>query len=601
MDVRPNYCSIESVFSENNKFEVPKYQRAYSWQKDNIIQFADDVLALYQSVRKDDNVVEHFLGGIVCVKVNNADPLDDKVVYQLVDGQQRLSTTVILISRVIQKINSLELNAEQVNTRSRRVKKYKSRFIDVVTEENNEEVVQAKLSLSKRDKSYFDDLVRGSGTLEVTCPSHKLIKGAASFFDTFISNYFIGDQPDETMNNLDLLFKVVSRSCKILMIKMSDVNDAYRLFQVINDRGRSLTAGDLLRASSLGGVDSIGASEQDLDKLEFKWDAITKDGSGVTDNRLLAYLVSKTAKKARKSTLFEDFNRKFFSEPEAIAKQVNALDLGMTSFNLLASGEWPYPNSKFTAYQKSKLYTLVVKFKHTHCLPFLLAALQLPEKKFYQIVFFLEKFFFLFKVALDKRITPVTNIYLEQIETINSSADIYQTKIFVDALVGVIRSKVTRNEVVSYLSALEFQSGGDNRHIKYLLTALEESDAWVVAEYRKGWAGLYAKQAKELSSDGFVYTIEHIYPQTAEGEYRSTELEPLKNTLGNLTILVDSENADLGNSPYLHKKDAYLNSRLNITSGISEYEDWGVEELTARKEELFKRIMSIFSFGYGIN
>ncbi|ELB2876074.1 DUF262 domain-containing protein, partial [Vibrio alginolyticus] len=119
MDVKPNYCSLEQVFSENTLLKVPKYQRAYSWQKDNIDQFTSDIEVLFKSFQSGATDENHFLGGVVCVRIPNKDVLDDKVVYQLVDGQQRLSTTVLLISRLIHFLKGMKLNEESSGIRER--------------------------------------------------------------------------------------------------------------------------------------------------------------------------------------------------------------------------------------------------------------------------------------------------------------------------------------------------------------------------------------------------------------------------------------------------------------------------------------------------
>ena len=125
MEVKPNYCSMDTVFGESTIFLVPKYQRAYSWEKNNVTQFCEDLYDLYDKKKENDLVGQHFLGGIVCVRQGNEDELDEKVIYQLVDGQQRLSTTVLLVSRMIHFLQELKLTGSESETRDKRVIKYK--------------------------------------------------------------------------------------------------------------------------------------------------------------------------------------------------------------------------------------------------------------------------------------------------------------------------------------------------------------------------------------------------------------------------------------------------------------------------------------------
>ncbi|GAL18570.1 hypothetical protein JCM19235_1993 [Vibrio maritimus] len=364
MDVKPNYCSLEQVFSENTLLKVPKYQRAYSWQKDNIDQFTSDIEGLFRSFQSgsvDDN---HFMGGVVCVRIPNKDVLDDKVVYQLVDGQQRLSTTVLLISRLVHFLKGMKLNEDNSGIRERRVAKYRSKFIEFVAEENGKDVNFPRITLSRRDKDYYHNVVLNDVIGDSDLASHKLIKNSVNKIDSWFKKLFKDESEEDILRSSDILFRVISSALKILMIKMSDVNDAYRLFQVINDRGRSLTAGDLLRASSLGMYDNGTRHDSDLESLENIWDSITVDGASATDNKLIAYYNAHVGKTVRKSALFEDFNKEFFKSTHDIKNEIEDLSTGVSLYQSLSKGKWPYANSHLTGYQKRN-YTISSLYSST--------------------------------------------------------------------------------------------------------------------------------------------------------------------------------------------------------------------------------------------
>lgn len=599
MDVKPNYCSLEQIFSENTLLMVPKYQRAYSWEKDNVEQFTSDIELLFnnfQNGRVDEN---HFLGGLVCVRVPNDDVLDDKIVYQLVDGQQRLSTTVLLISRLIHFLKAMKLDDQNSGIRERRVIKYRSKFIEFTAEENGKDVNFPRITLSRRDLDYFHAVVLHGVVGESDLASHKLIKGAISKIDVWLKSLFKDQSEDDVLRNSDMLFRVISSALKILMIKMSDVNDAYRLFQVINDRGRSLTAGDLLRASSLGMYDTGNIPDSEIEALENVWDAITVDGATSTDNKLIAYYNSNVGRMVRKSALFEDFNKEFFRDSADIKHEITKLSDGVNLYSLLSRGAWPYKASNLTGYQRKKLYNLVVIFKHSHCLPLLMSATKLSEKKFYQLTFFLEKFFFVFKVALDKRMGPVTKLYNSTIEKINENPSHYQVKWFLDGLREIIASKIRYSEIVSYIDGLFYVSDGDNRHIKYILSTFEENHRWLkngnfhpVLMYKNAFKGLV--------DDSFIYTIEHLYPANAPEGDKNFEMEELKNKLPNLTLLYEQDNSRFRNFPFIIKKGEYLHARLNTTIELSNLDGFEKNQFLDRRELLITQFGKIFSFGVEI-
>ncbi|WP_370277693.1 DUF262 domain-containing protein [Pontibacterium sp.] len=494
MDVKPNYCSIESVFSDSNTFIVPRYQRAYSWRKENHIEYADDLLSLYDKHQNNNKEAEHFFGGIVCVKVENDNPLDDKSIYQLVDGQQRLSTTVLLVSRMVEAIDKLVGDAEFNELRLRRIAKYESKFIEIVSEENNAEIRYPRVSMSARDYEFYDSHVRSRAAAEPVATSHKLLMEASDYFDKWLVENFINSEDSmKSLSNIDVLYRVLSKSCKFLLIKMSDVMDAYRLFQVINDRGRSLTAGDLLRASSLGEIANSNLAELELERSEKAWDFITSRGSSETDTLLTNYLIANTGKSQRKSALVENFSKEFFSDKTSIPEEIRKLEEGINTLVSLSEGRWPYDSNKISDVRKAKLHSLMVVLGHKHALPFLLAATKLSEKKFAEVVFYLEKFFFVYKTALGKRVTPLSNLYYRQIKWINNEGNNlsdYQPKIFFSELYAILE-KVSAFEVVEYLNSLRYEKDGNNKGLKFVLSLLEENYEWVVNKKTRRGLDLY--------------------------------------------------------------------------------------------------------------
>ncbi|MGK0272604.1 MAG: hypothetical protein ACI88H_003277 [Cocleimonas sp.] len=597
MDVKPNYCSLETVFSENTLYEVPMFQRAYSWKNENVIQFTSDIENLYTNIQQNGGDDSHFFGGIVCVKQKNKDVLDEKTIYQLVDGQQRLSTTVLLVSRLIKYLRSLKLTDEQSGIRERRIQKYKNKYLEFKSEENGKDVLFSRISLSRRDRDFYEAYVIKSQNINAELESHKLIMAAALKIDHWLRTFFQNCPVEEILSKSDIIFRVLSTACRILMIKMSDVNDAYRLFQVINDRGRSLTAGDLLRAASLGAYDSVdGVDKKNLIELENKWDHITRGDSNNTNNKLIAYYTSKVGKACRKITLFEEFNKEFFSDTSKIKEQIEEVDKQLKLYDNLHNGIWPYKDSSLSGFQKRKLQNITVIFKHTHGLPLLMAASQLKEKKFYQIVYYLEKFFFIFRVALEKRMTPVTKLYFETIKQINRSSETYQVQHFLNGLKKIIGEKITKAEFDTYLESLQYVKDGDNRHIKYLLSNIEENWNWISIENINP-VMMYKKAFRGLADNSFIFSIEHIYPKNAKTSEKNQKLEPLKHSLGNLALLYDQDNSAFENEHFNIKKEQYGKSRLNSTMELQHFAQFEHSDLSGRYALCCKRLTRIFFLG----
>lgn len=596
MDVKPNYCKLSSAFSDGTIFRVPKYQRAYSWRKDNVRQFCEDMNELYQAHISGESA-EHFLGGIVCVKVEADNGLDERNIYQLVDGQQRLSTTILYFSRLIQKMRLLNLNDEDGELRTRRASDYENKFINLAVEENNEIIKIPRISLSKRDLNFYSDLIsKPSEDIPEKYKSHKLLNEAKKIIDKYLDRIVV-ENGSESLENLKVLYQVVSVCCKILMIKMTDVKDAYRLFQVINDRGRVLTPSDLLRASSLGDLESAeNISIAKMDLLIEAWDDIT--GYDKTDERLIEYYASREAKKTRRVSLFEDFNKSFFSDSAKTEENIIMIRDGITSLDNISNGVWPYVDSNTTLYQQNKLSNLVVKLKHKQAVPLLfVASSKLPESKFYEMLFYIEKFFILYKVALDKRFDSVSRIYLKEIDLINSNPDIYQVKNFLNKLKVILEDRVTQSEINSYLNTLQYSDGEDNRVIKFILLAVEESFEWLSNGSKQGSLGMYKQHEKNISPEMNRYTLEHIYSNNG---HKDKDLESNKHDLANLSLLFDQENVDVDNKNFSDKKPYYKKSRIKISNELADYDNWDVFSFRERKSLMHARITRILSLSANI-
>lgn len=108
MNINPSYETIGSVFEKNILFEVPKYQRYYAWDDEQVDDFIRDIDRIYQH-HNTEKAIEHFFGGIVVVK--KAIPGSNRQQRELIDGQQRITTTILLIIGLLRKLEKIKTGA----------------------------------------------------------------------------------------------------------------------------------------------------------------------------------------------------------------------------------------------------------------------------------------------------------------------------------------------------------------------------------------------------------------------------------------------------------------------------------------------------------
>src|SRR5271163_492492 len=95
--IEPRYGVLQTLFADR-VFRIPHYQRFYSWQKRQRADLFDDLERLAN--RTDDQ--HHFMATIVCHKTNETKDVGASQyrVYDVVDGQQRLTTLIILLKSI---------------------------------------------------------------------------------------------------------------------------------------------------------------------------------------------------------------------------------------------------------------------------------------------------------------------------------------------------------------------------------------------------------------------------------------------------------------------------------------------------------------------
>ena len=160
--------NIKKILVDDEKFyQVPDYQRPYSWDKDNLADLVDDLTNAYLN-NQDEN---YFCGSLVLVNDENHTRFD------IIDGQQR-TTTFTIMACVFRDLyfNNLENRAKDYINNSIQDKydenKRKLKFLTDIKYQNNFEQTVLKKIDFKDTKNIEKDI---KGVLEIPCQSNKII------------------------------------------------------------------------------------------------------------------------------------------------------------------------------------------------------------------------------------------------------------------------------------------------------------------------------------------------------------------------------------------------------------------------------------------
>ena len=329
MNIETAHQSITLLLEQNPIFRVPKYQREYAWDTDAIEDFVEDLNKCLEA-RCNGNERNHFFGGIVGARLNV--PGSSRPSYEVIDGQQRISSFVMLAAAVVSLMRTIsdDIESKPPAERDEKALKY---FKDTVSKiettylthkyaEGLEYKTAPKLTLSKADDDYFQSVLAGRRR-EPQRPSHERIEYAWERLNTFLLDVLKKEHSSsgKATRLQHLIDNVLAEDCTVIFMWSDDRTVAYRIFQVLNDRGVSLTSGDLLRARTLELLDhsSVIATQ---DQVAIRWDSTLAYAPSSIDDYLLWYFASYEGKRPKQSEVADSFMKVRFSE-SSLSKPIN--------------------------------------------------------------------------------------------------------------------------------------------------------------------------------------------------------------------------------------------------------------------------------------
>lgn len=593
MNVNPVFASVGSFLNHKPIYKVPKYQRSYAWDKLEIEDFVKDLQHSFQK-RKAGAAINHFFGGIVSVERSVAGTVNQSE-FELVDGQQRMATFILLASSIIAVYKTLLTAASAAGDMSNisiiegRIKELKQRFIEFEQEVNRRRHTVEVLMLSRSDEQAFRDIVRQIPITPTRASHYKLMHAYDEILKT-VENLSGTTTLTDKLDNLEILKELIDGDFSLIHIKTSDEREAYTLFRVLNDRGKSLTDGDLLRARTLELLEGHSSQQASAETL---WDEILADEPKVTEEYMRWIYSSFKGARPGVDTLFDDYLDLFYpahrqssvsvAEADAVLRSTQTIFKEIQNCRKLTKGEWPYSLlMPLTQWDSNRLDLLIKELRLTITMPILLAACHLPQQSFSEIIQVVERFMFRFKLIGNQHITPAINIFHSEAVIIRGSISTYNPVSLRNLLHTLQLSKVNDSLFKRQLETLAYKDGGGNQTLKYFLMTIEYYLGW----YRLGAIGEPACRDKTRIYTFSATTIEHIYPKNAHGAVINPNVEPLKNSLGNLTFMGPADNQMGGNDGFAIKKSIFIASSVSMNNEIGENAHWSEIEVTDRANEL---------------
>ena len=612
--------SISKFFTEK-LFRIPDYQRGYAWTEKQLKEFWNDIEQLEESKN-------HYVGVLTLESVPTEITKnweDDSWIinsknyepYYIVDGQQRLTTVIILLQSLIE---SIEIN-QKLNYTS--VEEIKKKFI---FESKDNGISRSYIfGYEKDNPSYeflknfiFQENSTSGYNNEITIYTHNLER-AKLFFSEKLKNF--------SLNEKELIFKKITQNLLFNIYAISSEIDVFVTFETMNNRGKPLTNLELLKNRLIYLSTKLNCHDDDKKVLRkiindgwkgvYHYLGINKDnplsddrflivhrdlffGKELFDNEknIYRYRYHRYRNEREDYLLEQKFNLKNINSNDniivvnLIKDYVESLQKSVIIWNNLNN---PLLCDSFEIEEKLYLDKLN-KQGDTDVLRLLLVVYQKNISKAVRLKILkkLEQFGFLsFLTSWRFRI--------EEIDYHEYAYKLYSNEIKINDFYSIVEDKINIllnhpefvEKVSEYFNDTNFYNWPG---IRYFLYEYEQS---LFSKSKTKKAKLDWQLFKEEAHD-FI-TVEHIFPQTVKNEcwkknfsiYGIKQRRLLNNSLGNLLPLSKPKNSSLQNKCFLDKIDSkteYVGFRYGSYSEIevSKYKDWTPETIKERGIKLLK-------------
>lgn len=588
--------------------QIPKYQRSYAWDEEELDDFIRDITELYTArINNPEKSMPHFFGGIVSVKRTAGGTYSGNE-YDVVDGQQRLTTVTLALNALLSGLEQIAeeaISSEPVNAQTARA------HADVLHNKYvaYQEVVQGqirnryRLNLSKADDVYFKQVLDNAGTARTqasfTRDSHRRIQNAWKIIHAKLIATPILSNSSLSMSDkiarLLTLHSCLTEDCYIIHIISDNHNEAYRLFSILNDRGKNLSDGDLLRSYTL---EVLEDHPQQQSSSEAAWDQILGYRDLQVDMFLKAFYPSHQGERAPQRDVATAYRSVFFSFPtplqasdaNIIRDRILEMEKDARAFIDISEGVWPYSNPCVAVWDRDRLQRLVKTLKHTICMPLLLSAYHcLSEIQFAEIVSLLERFSFRYITIVGAHAGRLGNVYNSQARLIRTNPSAYTITSLKAQLQGLQDSHAKDLAFThDLLEQLSYNAQSMRIIIRYFLSTIEDYYKW----YHQGANGKPVPD-KTRVFDLNTLTIEHIHAQNPQTPNQPLDMQV--HSLPNLSFWGASDNQAASNSSFLTKKSMYQASSVALNRELANLANWDVAEFTSRQQKLIKMALKIFT------
>ncbi len=570
MDFNSKQIVLQTFFTDKI-YKVPRYQREYSWSKQQLEDFYSDIVSNIIKEEGSYKTQEYFFGTVILV--GNMEKPNEAI--EIIDGQQRITTITIFLSVLSDILYDYDDNLSKLLWKYIIAQDNDGKFYNVVENETAYPYFQNKIQMRNIkleddkmkdtypivDSSTIEDLEKELSTEE------ELIKEAHDFFrekleDEDLSAPIFKDSSLNKIEKLKLVRDQLLGSTFVYIIS-ENVNDVNVIFENINSKGLQLSALDLIKNE----IFSVQNETVPLDEAKRIWSNIKKnlrhDGEYISVQKFYRYFWLSRYTYSTEKDLYKKFKNKidskeymnFLKELEMASKDYAHIKRPRHEYFRKSSKGNNVGKDDLEYFVKSLeflqnilnieqvqvlLITLVDKYNYG----------LLSFKNMKSMVKFLEEFHFIYNGIMTERTNTLVNKYG------NVARSIYNTttqseimtefsnlkKEFISLLPEDNQKFISKFVQISYSSKTKVMDNKQKRRnaiTKYAIYKIEE----------------IFSEKNQVEFDRISATIEHIVPESSKKD------KAFALNVGNLIILERNLNLKCDKLNFEEKISVYKESK----------------------------------------
>lgn len=566
--------TTEGILSRNTNYIIPIYQRPYSWKEEQIEEFINEIFTGFWGEGKPQPI---FIG---TMQLSEKKYIDENEYEQyIIDGQQRLSTFLILFKVLKIRYNTIKLDLDWLETRVNNGMQdtYLKEFLNSITFPEN---------------------------IEIQNPYSK----NALIINTFIDQ-LINDSENKNSFDVNDFIKYITEKIYFVVIETyAGLSKTIKIFNTINTTGLDLNSGDLFKIRMYEYLTDIqGCSEDAFNEISKIYESIDKNNKELnkeitTIQDILAiykdYLI---AKFDMPNVLFQIGTETFFDrlfdtilkvkdwDNFKKLKETNDFKLDLKDIENIINVRFDWNKDKYNISSKNMFPLNLIKWSRYSQYQkviylFFLNPNNLNEakrdKNFKDLMSLLNRIFFIYSIIYAKSVSEIHSFMATIIkQLINDSFEIVNNNL----IEKISNCKKDNSVLISDTLKGNITDNAKKKNLICLLSAyLDEK------ENNTNTIDIEEKLFKTQ------FDIEHIHANADKTQEIKDELQ---NSIGNLVMLESKINRAIQDAPFISegnekcKKESYKDSIYLSVKNISNNNEWECKEIENRNNYEVEKII----------